>query len=292
MPEVDRNTAYSARTRQTPSLETTNTDSMAINQQDLKLLEAAAKEAGALALRYFKRDPKIWTKGNDSPVTEADLAVDKMLHKSLLSARPDYGWLSEETEDNPDRLDKERLFVVDPIDGTRAFIAGGDEWTISLAVVEGSRPVAAALFAPVRDELYLACAGGGASLNGQKLVCPQVDTLKDARSSGPRPSIKKGPLAKAGVKWCCYIPSLAYRLVMVTNGDLDLALARPDSNDWDLAAADLIVEESGGILRDEDNLPIRYNQPVASHGALYAAHPDLAVRLAPLMKSLTFPQRR
>ena len=265
---------------------------MASHAEDRALLEDAAREAGTLALRYFNRDPQVWTKNNDSPVTEADLAVDKMLHGRLLGARPDYGWLSEETEDNVNRLGKGRVFVVDPIDGTRAFIDGGTEWTISLAVVEGTRPVAAALFAPVRNEMYLAHAGGGASLNGAPLHCPIVESLSGARTAGPRPAVKKGPLARAGVQWAGYIRSLAYRIVMVTTGALDLALARGDSNDWDLAAADLIVEEAGGALRDETGSVLSYNRPHPVHAALYAACLPLCRKAKPLVPQLDFPPRR
>ncbi len=259
---------------------------------EMSLLERAARDAGQVAMRYFNRDPQVWTKGNDSPVTEADLAVDKMLHVELLGARPDYGWLSEETDDNEDRLDKDRVFVVDPIDGTRAFIDGGDEWTISVALVEGTRPIAAALYAPVRDEMYLACEGGGATLNGKELICPEVEHLQGALTAGPRPAIHKGPLAKAGVKGAGYVRSLAYRIAMVSTGAVDLALARGDANDWDLAAADLILTEAGGCLLDEEGQMLSYNKPHPSHAALFAASKSLSKEVEPLIKYVHFPQRR
>ena len=261
-------------------------------KNDMTLLAEVAREAGDLALRYFERDPEIWTKGNNSPVTEADIAVDKLLHQRLLTARPDYGWLSEESEDNEERLSRKRVFVCDPIDGTRAFIDGGSEWTISLAVVENHRPVAAALFAPVLNELYLASKSGGATLNKAALICPELDSLNGARAAGPRSAIHKGPLARAGVEGRGYIRSLAYRIVMVTTGALDLALARKDANDWDLAAADLILAEAGGVLRDRSNKPLSYNEATSRHDSLFASSRPLAERIAPLMSSLTFPSRR
>ena len=259
--------------------------------RDQKLLEEVAIEAGRLAMRYFKRDPEVWTKGNNSPVTEADLAVDRLVNEALLSTRPDYGWLSEESEDNEERLEKDRVFVVDPIDGTRAFIDGGDEWTISLAVVEDNRPVAAALYAPVRDEMYLAAKGSGATLNGKPLKCPERKILNGAKVAGPRPAIVKGPLAHAGVKPSGYIRSLAYRIVMVTTGALDLALAREDANDWDLAAADLIVEEAGGILRDSKGKELRYNSARSQHASLFAASKPMGALIAPIMPKIKFPIR-
>src|SRR5215217_8656764 len=136
---------------------------------DLELLRSSAVAAGIIASSFFRRDVKSWTKENASPVSEADILVDRYLASSLLHARPTYGWLSEETADNPSRLDCERVFVVDPIDGTRGFLRGEDSWTVSLAVVENGVPVAGVVYAPVRDEMYDACAGGGARLNGVPL---------------------------------------------------------------------------------------------------------------------------
>nr|WP_320143204.1 3'(2'),5'-bisphosphate nucleotidase CysQ [uncultured Cohaesibacter sp.] len=261
-------------------------------KEDTQLLEEAASKAGALALRYFNRDPQVWTKQNYSPVTEADLAVDEFLKETLMAARPDYGWLSEESEDNPERLEKQRVFVIDPIDGTRAFIDGGTEWTISLAVVENHRPVAAVLFAPVRGEMYCASRFGGTQLNNVPVVCPRLANLDGARVAGPRPAIARGPLARAGVQNAGYVRSLAYRIVMVTTGALDLALAREDANDWDLAAADLIVEEAHGILRDKSNNLLKYNRPNVHHDSLYASCKALGRLVAPMMPVLQFPQRR
>ena len=119
---------------------------------DLALLAEAARAAGALALTFFGADPRQWTKAGKSPVSEADIAVDRLLHEHLTVARRDYGWLSEETADTPERLDKRRLFVVDPIDGTRAFLAGSPEWTVALAVVEDGRPTVGVVYAPVAGD--------------------------------------------------------------------------------------------------------------------------------------------
>ncbi|SNY92125.1 myo-inositol-1(or 4)-monophosphatase [Cohaesibacter sp. ES.047] len=260
-------------------------------REDTKLLEQVAREAGDVALKFFKKDPEVWTKKNDSPVTEADLAVNNLIAERLMAARPNYGWLSEESEDSDDRLEKRRVFVIDPIDGTRAFIDGGTEWTISLAVVENGRPVAAALYAPVRHEMYLASKLSGSTLNGARLRCPQLRTLEGARAAGPRIVIDKGPLARAGVEGRGYIRSLAYRIVMVGNGALDLALAREHANDWDLAAADLILEEAGGVLRDNANQPLRYNRKDCRHGCLCAAGHPIADLMAAIMPVLPFPKR-
>ncbi|MCV6548401.1 MAG: 3'(2'),5'-bisphosphate nucleotidase CysQ [Cohaesibacter sp.] len=261
-------------------------------QQERDLLEQAARKAGKLALSYFNRDPQVWSKDNDSPVSEADLAVDKMLHEQLLGAKPDYGWLSEETEDNPARQQKDCVFVVDPIDGTRAFINGEDVWTISIAIVKDNRPVAAALYAPVRDELYLASKQGGTFLNGKSLKIPHKQSLQQCVTVGPPQAIKKGPLHEEGVTWGGYIGSLAYRIAMLADHKADLALARDGSHDWDLAAAELILTEAGGLLREGQGQTLTYNKAMPKHGVLYACCPELESLIQPIMPNLHFPPRK
>lgn len=255
-------------------------------------MEHAARKAGEVGLGFFNRDPQIWSKDNDSPVTEADLAIDKMLHQELLAAHPDYGWLSEETEDSTERLDKDLVFVVDPIDGTRVFINGGDEWTISIAIVKGDRPVVAVLYAPVRDEMYLASEGQPTTLNGKNVTVGSKDKLFDMRAVGPGPVIRKGALYDKGAKWGGYIGSLAYRIAMLADAKADLALARGGAHDWDLAAADLIIAQAGGLLREEDGSLLRYNKKIPRHGALYATNPQLESLIQPLMSSFHFPARK
>ena len=242
-----------------------------IAANDAALLTDAAREAGAIALSYFRRDPKVWTKGQDSPVSEADIAVDKYLNETLIGARGEYGWLSEETADTPDRLSCERVFVVDPIDGTRAFIEGGSDWTVSLAVVEAGRPIAAALYAPVHDEMFVAGADAGVTLNGGQLTPSDRTDLNRARVAGPRNMVGHALMRKAGIKSAGFVPSLAYRLALTVTGRLDGAVARPKSHDWDLAAADLIVHEAGGRMTDSNGRAIRYNTENLRHPALVAA---------------------
>ncbi len=149
-------------------------------------LAAAAREAGALALDMFRGRPASWIKGASSPVSEADLAVDALLRERLLTIR-DAGWLSEETEDDPARLQRAEVWVVDPIDGTRAYLAGLADWVIAAALVRAGRPQIAALYAPVTDELFLAVAGGGATLNGALIMASSGDHLAGATFSGAKP---------------------------------------------------------------------------------------------------------
>jgi len=243
---------------------------------DLQLLRSAAVAAGIIACGYFRQDVKSWTKGNASPVSEADIVVDQFLAANLLGARPSYGWLSEETADDPARLDCERVFVVDPIDGTRAFLRGEDCWTISLAVVENGVAVAGVVYAPARDELYEAARGCGARLNGEPL-------LRRRRAGAapviPAPGAVHQEIQAGGLLYArgpAY-PSLAYRLVQVATGRLDAAVARRGSNDWDIAGAAIILEECGLDCADVCAGPLRFNRPDSRHGAL-AALADMSLK--------------
>lgn len=243
--------------------------------EDLKALSTLAREAGEIALGYFGNKPEVWSKENQSPVSEADLAVDHFLKEACLALRPDYGWLSEETVDDPIRLSHQRIFVVDPIDGTRVFLKGGDEWTISLAVVEEGRPVLAVLYNPVRDEMLSARSGAGAYLNGMQVTAPDQPSFFDESISGPKFHMGHAAFDDLRPAVGRNIGSLAYRLALVATGSLVAASARPNAHDWDLAAADLIVTEAGAHLTDLDGTLVRYNQPVPRHPALVAAASDL-----------------
>ena len=241
-------------------------------------LADAVVAAGAVAAAMFRAGVKSWSKHNDSPVTEADLAVDAMLRERLGALAPAYGWLSEETVDEPSRLERDRVWIVDPIDGTRAYMAGGADWCVEAALVERGRPIAGALFAPVTDELFVAVLGGGATRNGQPIRVSQAAQVEGALVDGPAPWLSH--IDRAGpVRRHPRIRSLALRIARVATGELDAAFASPNGNDWDLAAADLLVHEAYGRLTTLDGLPLAYNAPVPRHGALVSAgallHPSM-----------------
>ena len=240
---------------------------------DLKdVLAEAVRDAGAVALSKFRAPVKTWLKGNHSPVTEADFAANDVLRDRLMRAGGDYGWLSEESIDNPARLAAARVWIVDPIDGTRAFMGGLPDWSISAALVEDGRPILGALFAPVEDSLFLAVAGRGATLNGNPIAPSTGGAVASARVSGP-----KGPVdalrAAERIDVRPRVHSLALRLARIAAGTLDIAFAGANSNDWDLAAADLIVHEAGGHLTTLEGETATYNRPNPVHAALVAAGP-------------------
>jgi myo-inositol-1(or 4)-monophosphatase len=243
-------------------------------------LIAAAREAGAMALDYFRpgarTTARIDAKAGGSPVTQADLAVDAFLKARLGVEFANAGWLSEETEDDPRRLACARLLIVDPIDGTRAFLAGDPRWAVSIALVVDGRPVAGVVHAPALGETYAAARGCGATLNGAPIVVSAATSLRDARIAGPRPMVDSIARA-AGVFFDAQpkIPSLAYRMALVARGALDLGLAAEKSHDWDIAAVDLVLDEAGGRLVEASGAPLSYNGAETRHGVLYGAPSSL-----------------
>jgi myo-inositol-1(or 4)-monophosphatase len=258
---------------------------LAGTSDDLDLLIAAAREAGALAMTYFRNGPKTWAKGETSIVSEADIALDRLLFSRLTEARPDYGWLSEETADDEARLSRERVFVVDPIDGTRGFLAGGDEWTVSLAVVDKGYPVAAALFAPSLGVMFEAKVGEGAFRNGHRLQASARTELAGASVAGSKRLVREAQdVASVPLEYYGFVTSLAYRFALVAAGEIDAAIARPGSHDWDLAAADLLVHEAKGRLADLSGNRPRYNGREPRHPTLLATTPALSEAMAKVVE--------
>lgn len=243
---------------------------------DHAVLCDAVREGGALALSYFKADPEHWEKKKGDPVSEADIAVNHLLSAKLTRAQPSYGWLSEETEDDARRLSRSRVWVVDPIDGTRAFLKGKPHFTVCGALVEEGRPVAAAVFNPATDEFFEALLGQGARLNGQPISVTDCDEIAGCRM------VAFGPMFKHPA-WPTPWPemeiidrnSVAYRLALVAGGMADAAMALNAKNDWDIAAADLLVHEAGGRLTGHKGELLYYNSEAARHPSLVAAGPVL-----------------
>lgn len=242
-------------------------------EADTALLEDAVREGGAIARTFLTGRNKTRSKPDGSPVSEADLAVDRFLTGRLRPARPEYAWMSEETADDPARLAARRVFIVDPIDGTVAFLKGRPHFTISAAVVEGDAPVAAAVYNPLTEECFTATRGAGAWLNGRPIRVSDRDLLEGCRMLASKTTLRSP--CWGGAPWppmTVETPnSMAYRIALVACGAFDASVSLSATHDWDLAAADLIVREAGGFISSHEGKILRYNRANAVQPSVVAA---------------------
>jgi myo-inositol-1(or 4)-monophosphatase len=245
--------------------------------RDLHLLAEAAQAAGDIAMRFWRRDPQVWDKGGDhGPVTEADLAVNDMLRRSLLDARPDYGWLSEETPDSKDRLAADRVFILDPIDGTRAFVAGEDNFAVSLAIAEKGRVIAGAVMMPAKNRLYTAEIDGPAFCNGSEIRAGTRSDLVGSNLLATKANMESS-------HWPGGVPelkrsfrtSLAYRLCLAAEGRYDGMVTFRDTWEWDIAAGSLICDRAGAKVTDRTGAALRFNSARAMTAGVIATNPTL-----------------
>lgn len=239
--------------------------------RDADLLMRTVREAGALALSLFRTDVKQWTKAGSSPVSDADIAVDELIRLRLQSATPDYGWLSEESVDDRSRLSRQRVWIVDPIDGTRAYLGRREDWSVSAALVEDGAPVVGAVFAPATDEMFFAVRGQGATHNGSAMQAAPGADFDIPRMAGPRFLIDRVRESGSPQPNDFKIGSLALRISRVAQGQLDVAFVGGNSRDWDIAAADLLMHEARGALTTISGRKLTYNRTEVSHETLVAA---------------------
>lgn len=244
---------------------------------DLPLLIATAIKAAEIALPFVDKALDVQYKdGDKSPVTDADFAVNALMEQKLRTARPDYGWLSEESTDDAARLSKKRVFVVDPIDGTRAFIEGSKSWAHALAVVEDGRVTAAVVHLPRLGKTYAASEGRGASLNGQKIRCGSVGEPLNASALAARNALAAHHWTNGAPDLArSYRPSLAYRLCLVAEGRYDSTFTFRPTWEWDIACGALILSEAGAVMTDHLGQGISFNAPVPQAPGLLAANPVL-----------------
>jgi myo-inositol-1(or 4)-monophosphatase len=247
--------------------------------RDAELLTRTVREAGALALRMFRTELRQWTKGASSPVSEADIAVDELIRTRLQSVTPDYGWLSEESVDDRSRLTQPKVWIIDPIDGTRAYLGGRQDWSVSAALVEQGVPQIGIVFAPATDEFFVATRGGGATRNGIAIAATSGADFDLARMRGPQFLLDKMRTPSSPPYDNHKIGSLALRISRVAEGQIDAAFVGGNSRDWDLAAADLLVHEAGGELTTLQGEILTYNRADVGHQVLVAAGRERHARL-------------
>jgi myo-inositol-1(or 4)-monophosphatase len=245
-----------------------------LREPDVELLESAVRTAGTIVRNFTTQPYKTWRKSDGSPVSEADLAVNRYLNQTLRPARPDYGWLSEESEDDPARLHAKRVFVIDPIDGTVAFLKGHPHFTICAAVVEGERPIAAAVYNPLMDECFTAAKGEFVRLNGKSIRVSHREALDGSRILASK-TVLDDPQWDWPPLYGENRNSSAYRIALVACGTFDGTISLTAKHDWDIAAAELIAEEAGGIVTTHEGAPIRYNGVAPVQPSAIAAGPAL-----------------
>ncbi len=251
---------------------------------DLALISEVAREAGALSLHWLKRGARCWNKSPNNPVTEADIACNELIAKRLRPARPDYGWLSEETRDNAQDRSQQRVFVVDPIDGTKAFVNGETGFCVSIAIIEDGEPIAGVVYNPNFDELVGARAGGGTHLNGERVEVTDANSLACSMIGQPDVFARNNVAHWPDIRLIEAVPNaMAWRMSLVAAGHWDATVALNEKSDWDLAAAVLLVKEAGGVATDRHGKPFVFNgESIIQKGAVAASadlHPLIMDRL-------------
>lgn len=232
-------------------------------KNELKSAINAAKEAGSIIMQYYKSKYEIRDKSYHNPVTTADNAADKYLRETLTKEYPDYGWLSEETVDSKERLDKKRTWVVDPLDGTKEFIEGVPHFVVSVGLVENGEPIVGVLYNPASKEIFTATRDGGAFLDGEKINCSNLTNFKEMVILNSRSETRNGlwfPYAN-DFKEQRPIGSVAYKLGLTSAGKADVFASLRPKNEWDVCAGHCIIREAGGEMVTLEGKPITYNNP-------------------------------
>jgi myo-inositol-1(or 4)-monophosphatase len=229
---------------------------------DLHIAENAAIEAGILIMNYYKTDYEIRDKDYHNPVTTADHAADSRLKEILMVARPNYGWLSEETVDSPERLTKDRVWVVDPLDGTKEFIEGVPNFVVSIALVENGDPIVGVLYNPVTKETFTAAKGEGAFLNGKSIFCTAKENVSEMVILNSRSETRRGLWKSYGNTFgeLKAIGSVAYKLGLTAAGQADIFASLRPKNEWDICAGNCIINEAGGKLIDLKGNRVIFNR--------------------------------
>lgn len=245
-----------------------------------------AGAAGAAILKFYRSSFEVTDKRPDNPVTDADFAADRLLKEHLLSRLPEAGWLSEETVDSQERLDKNLVWVVDPLDGTKEFVMGIPEFSVSVALVENGQPILGVIHNPPTGEIFSTQLGAGVFLNGRPVTVSSRVELAGARIDASRSERKRGEFEPfESLVQLTTMGSIAYKLARVAAGLTDATWSRGPKNEWDICAGALMVREVGGRCVDLDDKEFSFNRPgtlvngiIADNGHL---HQQVIAALAP-----------
>ena len=244
-------------------------------ERELEVALETAREAGAVLLRHYDEDAQAWEKSEDNPVTHADLESDRVIRARLRAAFPDDAMLSEETAADPAHTQASRIWIVDPMDGTKEFTKRIPEFAVSIALVEEGEPVVGVIANPLAEVEVWARRGGGTFRDGRPVQVSQVSRLEDAVAIASRTEISRDKFAahRSWFKELRPVGSIAWKLACVASGDGDINVSFAPKNEWDVCAGDLLVRESGGIYVDFDGAPRTYNQPDPLIESFMAAGP-------------------
>jgi myo-inositol-1(or 4)-monophosphatase len=242
--------------------------------------------AGAAIMGYYRASFDVADKSPDNPVTDADFAADNLLKEQLLVRLPQAGWLSEETVDSPDRLDKSLVWVVDPLDGTKEFVMGIPEFSVSVALVEDGQPILGVIYNPAAQELFYAHRDGPVFFNGEPVTVSSRTELEGASIDASRSERKRGEFEPfEQMLTIRTLGSIAYKLARVAAGHCDATWSRGPKNEWDICAGVLLIEAAGGRVVDLDDAGFEFNRPrtlvngiIGDNGRL---HPQILEALAP-----------
>lgn len=259
-------------------------------RRELAVAEAAARAAGAIVRTVYDQPYEVREKSRGNPVTEADLRADACIHAMIREAFPDDGWLSEESADSAERLTKSRVWIVDPLDGTREFIRRVPELCVCIALVEAGEPIVGVSFNPLRDEMFSAARGSGMRLNGAPARVSEVADLGRARVLASRSESARGEWRRfEGRVQVVPTGSVAYKLALVAAGQGDATFTLKPKNEWDVCAGAVLIREAGGAIGDRDGRPLRFNRPQPQLSGLVAANARLFEPICRLMREPPAP---
>ena len=245
----------------------------------------AARAAGERVRYWYERTYTVAEKGPDNPLTQADLEANAAIQDIISRTFPDDGWLSEETRDSPERLAKRRVWIIDPLDGTKEFINRIPEFCICIGLVEDGVPILGVGYNPAREELFVGSVGSGLTLNGAPAGVGNQSDLGSARILASRSETARG-------EWHAYehelrielTGSVGYKLALIAAGHADATFSLTPKNEWDICAGTALITCGGGIVTDRFGAPLRFNRPDTRLPGIIAANPALHTRIVELLQ--------